>query len=59
MTHPIERGRRKALSVVLHKCTHTHTARNDSYITGSERGPCGSTHLPKTDVKNKSERSSD
>lgn len=37
---------------------HTHT-RNDSYITGSERGPCGSTHLPKTDVKNKSERSSD
>lgn len=35
----------------------THTSRNDGYITDSQRGPCGSTHLPKTDVKNKSERS--
>lgn len=42
----------------MHAHTQTHIARNDSYITGSERGPCGSTHLPKTDVKNKSERSS-
>lgn len=25
MTHPKERGWRKALSVVLHKCKHTHT----------------------------------
>lgn len=47
--------------VVLHKCAGRHkdsTARNDSCITGSEWRPCGSTHLPKTDVTNKSEGSS-
>lgn len=51
MTHPKE-GVEEGPSLLF--CT-IHTARNDSYITGSERRPCGSTHLPKTDVKNKSE----
>lgn len=41
--------------------THTHTYTLPATIATSQaqRGPCGSTHLPKTDVKNKSERSSD
>lgn len=59
MTHPkkgVEDGPLCCFAQ-MHAHTQTHIARNDSYITGSERGPCGSTHLPKTDVKNKSERS--
>lgn len=61
MTHPkewVEEG--PARCFCTNACTYTqrHAARNDSYITGSERGPSGSTHLPQTDVKNKSERSS-
>ena len=57
MTHLNQRVWRGALSVVLHKCSHTHT--HDGYIIGSERGPWCSAHLPKTDVKNNSEGGSD
>lgn len=59
MTHPkkgVEDGPLCCFAQ-MHAHTQTTIAHNDSYITGSERGPCGSTHLPKTDVKNKSERS--
>lgn len=52
-------GGRPSLLFCTNVHTQTHTASNNSYITGLERGPCGSPHLPKTDVKNKSETSSD
>lgn len=56
---PKKGGGRPSLLFCTNVHTQTHTARNNSYITGLERGPCGSPHLPKTDVKNKSETSSD
>lgn len=60
MTHPKEWVEEGLACCVAQMSVHTqkHTACNDSYIIGSERRPCGSTHLPKIDVKNKSERSS-
>lgn len=58
MTHPKKGVEEGPLCCFEQMYTQTHTARNNSYITGLERGPCGSPHLPKTDVKNKSETSS-
>ncbi|MEQ2246700.1 hypothetical protein ILYODFUR_002014 [Ilyodon furcidens] len=43
----------------MHAHTQKQTVDSDSYITGLERRPFGFTHLPKTDVKNKSERRSE
>lgn len=67
-THPKESAWRNtphpiffffALRVHTRAQTQTGTGSNDGNITGPEIGPCGSMHLPETDVKNKSERSSD